>query len=138
MTCTSAGNSSIYISKNTSKMDVAKEFIKFIHSREMLALMSQISSCLRPFDYELTADELAACTPYFKSVYEMWKDTENCEVAYDMQTSKLLAANSTYFADFYIMGEPFSKFHGDKNLTAQGLYEQQVSKYQATNKIWQG
>lgn len=78
---TTAANSAIVVSKNAKQLDLAKEFVKFLHSRRGLALMSQQSSVLRPFSYSLTKDELGESTKYFQNIYEMWK-SDDVDVVY--------------------------------------------------------
>lgn len=135
LTCTSAGNSMICVNANSKKMELAKEFIKFIHSRKMLALMSQTSSVLRPYEYEMTDEELKGATTFFNSIYTMWKD-ESVDVVYDVTTSKKITGNPSYFGNFHIYNEPFTKFIGNGGLTALAHYNAQTALYKSTDAVW--
>jgi hypothetical protein len=136
LACTSAGGSMICVNGASEKMDLAKEFIKFLHSRQMLALMSQTSSVIRPFEYDMTAEELSKATTFFNSIYTMWK-SENVDVVYDVSTASVLDSNPTYFANFNIYKEPFSTFIGDANTTARAHFNAQAALYKSTDKVWQ-
>ena len=135
LTCSSAGNSMICVNKSSDKLDLALEFIKFMHSRQMLALMSQTSSCLRPFEYSMTDKELQDSTTFFNSIYTMWK-SDKVDVVYDVTTSQKIAGNPTYFDDFYIYNEPFSYFIGNATATASSLYSSQTALFKSTDKVW--
>ena len=136
LNCSSAGNSMICVNKASKKMDLALEFIKFVHSRQMLALMSQTSSVLRPFEYEMTSEELKGSTTFFNSIYTMWKD-KNVDITYDIATSKKLGEYPTYFQDFHIYKEPFSQFIGNASMTALSYYNTQAALFKSTDKAWE-
>ena len=135
LTCTSAGNSMICVNKASDNLELAMEFIKFIHSRAMLALMSQTSSCLRPFDYTMNETELENSTTFFNSIYTMWK-SDNVDVVYDVTTSTKITGNPTYFSNFHIYQEPFSKFIGNGELTAAAHYSAQTALFKSTDNVW--
>lgn len=67
-------HSSVVISAQAQQMDLAKEFIKFMHSRQMLVRSTQIGSFLRPYDYEFTPDEKLECTKFMQSILTMMED----------------------------------------------------------------
>ncbi len=135
LNCTSAGNSMICVNKASDKLDLAMEFIKFIHSRQMLALMSQTSSCLRPFEYEMNEDELKGSTTFFNSIYTMWK-SENVDIVYDITPSKKISGAPTYFQNFHIYKEPFSLFIGNATLSALTHYNAQSALFKSTDEVW--
>ncbi len=66
------------VSAYSTQKELAKDFLVFMQSRECLAQYLIHASCLRPFDFELTDAELANCTPYGRSLYELLAD-ENVE-----------------------------------------------------------
>ncbi len=58
------------VSANSTKKDMAKKFIQFIHSRKMLSAFTTISGTFRPFDYEITAEEKATATPFMQNLMD--------------------------------------------------------------------
>lgn len=77
-----AGGAAIYVSNQAPHKDLAFEFVKFMHSREMLVLMTQMSSVIRPFEYDFTEEEYNACTKYTQSIIDMMRDPEHTEIVW--------------------------------------------------------
>lgn len=70
----SYASSYVFINANSSKKEIAKDFLKFVQSREGLATYFIHSGTTRPYSFELTESEKAQCTPYALSVYETVHD----------------------------------------------------------------
>ena len=102
----------MFVSAQAKQLELAKEFMKFAHSRQMLVMATQISSCLRPFDYEFEGDELSKCTKYAQSVIEMVSD-ENTDVVYAISPRNGLVEQKgkTYFSQDWFGGYPFNSFY---------------------------
>lgn len=66
--------SSIIISKYTAKADLAKAFLKFIHTEESLRRFNVTTKVPRPFDYELTEGDLASMPYYAKNILAARKE----------------------------------------------------------------
>ena len=63
--CISAKNSN----KNAEvQTKVAKLFIKFVQQRSQLVKFTANTGCIRPYNYTITAEEKATCTPYMQSI----------------------------------------------------------------------
>lgn len=77
-----------FINVNTPehKQQLAKEFIKFVHSDESLAEFTKIVSALKPYKYELTEDQIKELTPYAQNLLQI---RENSEMVYPYSHSKL-------------------------------------------------
>ncbi len=70
----SGGNTFIVMNKTVEKKgkrDMAEQFLQYMHSRESLALHNIYNGSLRPFDYTMTAEELAhkQMTPFARNVW---------------------------------------------------------------------
>ena len=52
-------------------LKAAKQFVKFLHTHESFYRFNRITSTARPFDYELTDDELATFTSVGKENYKL-------------------------------------------------------------------
>lgn len=68
------------INKYSAQKELAKDFFQFVHSRRANALFTAYSNTLRPFDYEMTAEEKAMATPLMQSVIERFVDKENVDI----------------------------------------------------------
>ena len=63
--CLSAQNTN----KNAEvQTKVAKLFIKFMQQRSQLVKYTSNTGCIRPYNYTVTAEEKATCTPYTQSI----------------------------------------------------------------------
>lgn len=60
----------VAINARSKKLDMAKKFIQFIHSRKNLAAFTTISGTFRPFDYTITEEERATATPFMQNLME--------------------------------------------------------------------
>ena len=76
-TYASPGNpSAMFISKyiNQSKIELAKEFLKFVNTEESMCNFTLKSGALRPYEYSLEANELAQLPYYTTNLIEASKD----------------------------------------------------------------
>lgn len=69
-----SAHSSILLSAQAEQMELAKEFVKFIHSRDMLVRTTQIASFIRPYEYKFTPTEKEGCTKFMQSIITMMED----------------------------------------------------------------
>ncbi len=60
-----------FINKNTKQAELAKEFLKFAYSDAMNASFTKITGVSRAMDYELSASDLKALTPFCRSLWEI-------------------------------------------------------------------
>ena len=70
---------SIFLKKmpNAQKLGYAKDFIKYLVSDEVSRLFTTYASGLRPYNYELTAEDQNSMTTFAKNAYALYSDTEN-------------------------------------------------------------
>lgn len=64
----------VCINATSENKQIAKDFLQFAQSRESLAKYVIHSSSLRAYDFELTDAEIAQCTPYGLSIYNLLSD----------------------------------------------------------------
>ena len=62
------------VNKVSPNVELAKDFVKYAYSDEGNALFTVNSGVLRPFDYELTPQELSELTYYQRSVYTIARE----------------------------------------------------------------
>ena len=79
--------------KTDAEKDIAKDFLKFVQSRECLAIYTKYTSCIRPYDFEMTPEEYSACTSLGKQFYDMTKD-ENTEFTFFGARNEYLRAQA--------------------------------------------
>lgn len=110
-----SGGSSIFVSNQAPEKELAMEFIKFIHSREMLVLMTQESSTIRPYEYDFTPNELKDCTKYTQSIVNMMKDKNTDVVWGKAPRNSIVDNNKQLFADKWFSEEVFSTYYNGGN-----------------------
>lgn len=50
--------------------EIAKLFIKFVQQRSQLVKFTANTGCIRPYNYTITKEEKATCTPYTRSILQ--------------------------------------------------------------------
>ena len=75
----SVNNSFGFVSKNAENMELAKEFMRFLHTDAEMSKFSAKTSIPRSLSYEVSAEDYATATPYGKSLIEM---RSNSKVVY--------------------------------------------------------
>jgi hypothetical protein len=121
------------VSQQSENIDLAKEFIKFATSREMLVLSTQVSTCLRPYDYEFTTEEFEDCTKYTQSVITMANDKNTDKVYIVYPRTGLYYRNSSYFEKNSWMGfNVFDNFY-QATPSVYGVFNSLANKVSAGN-----
>jgi ABC-type glycerol-3-phosphate transport system substrate-binding protein len=121
------------VSQQSENIDLAKEFVKFSTSREMLVLTTQIGTCVRPYDYEFTDEELADCTKFCQSVIAMLNDKNTDKVYLTSPRNGLYYRNSTYFEKGSWLGfNVFDNFYETK-ASVYGTYNGLANKISQAN-----
>ncbi len=123
-------SSMVCVNAATTKADLAKDFVQFVHDRQNLAIYTQYTSCIRPFNYEMTEDELAKCTPFGRSIYETVHDPD-VELTYDRTINKTTQAGGEEFMWDWkfktdsptVTRSPFLAFYQNKTATVDSYVE---------------
>ena len=63
--------------KNAERLQVTKEFVKFMLSDESLRYFMRTTGSPMPYKAEMTASDFEQMTPFARNVYELYNDTEN-------------------------------------------------------------
>lgn len=86
------------VSTNAGLVDLAKEFMKFLHSDKMLSKFTADTSITRPLNYEVNAEDQANLSSYAKSLIHL-KANSNIVYPYSNLTKEI--NNPTYFKQFH-------------------------------------
>lgn len=69
----------VIVKKNSDRelVEWAKKFVAYTTSDESLRYFTRTTGVVRPYDYEISAEELAEMTPFQRNVWTMYRDKEN-------------------------------------------------------------
>lgn len=139
--CSGGGDSTTgacVISKNSDQIALAKDFVKFTHSDENLALFTATTGMRRQFEYDLGEyeDELS---PYAKEIMMLASDPNVAKVGGKNRNS-LRSDNRTYFSDWVLgaklslgtVGDPLITFINNSNLSVNDYWNGIKTIYNAT------
>ena len=129
---TTSGGSLVCVSAHAKELELAKEFVKFVHSREMLVRMTQYSSCIRPYEYEFTPSELASCTKYTQSMLTLIAE-DTTDVAWENPIRDgVIQKNSGYFGNWNCGSlQAFYQFISTPNASPYKLFKDKAKTYNA-------
>lgn len=71
-----SGRSMVFVNNHSSVKEGAELFLQFLHSDEMLSKSTALSNVLRPYDYEMKNEDLAAMTPYGRELAEYYSSSQ--------------------------------------------------------------
>lgn len=139
-TCLSLSSSYGVVAKNCGNMELAKEFMKFLHTDEQLSAFTAETSMTRALNYEVKESDLEKVTYYGKSLIDM-KKTAN--VIYPYSALEEVINHDELFTAFTwawqsnVDGEPFKNpwlyMKDVKDASAEayfnGLYKNFESKW---------
>lgn len=97
------GTAFIRKQNDPEKLDAAKRFLAYTCSDEMLRFYTKTTGAPKPYDYDLTAEDLNAMTKFSRSAWEMYSDKENIKIA---RYQALNAASPM----FYLASPPASRW----------------------------
>ena len=132
-----------FINKNCENMELAKEFMRFLHTDVEMSKFTAETSIPRSLDYEVTAEDRATASYFAQSVMDM---RSNAKVVYPFSVTNLILKNptifennawfgTTYFKDnFMVKTNAFNAFKNDQATALQyfnGMYYYQFG-------IWSG
>ena len=90
----SVNSSFAFINKNTQNMELAKEFMRFLHTDAEMSKFSAKTSIPRSLSYEVTTEDRATATPYGQSVIDM---RANAKVVYPFSAADIVTKNQGNF-----------------------------------------
>lgn len=90
---------SIVINKKTTTnekiLNLAKQFIKFMHTHESLYQFNKITASAKPYDYTLSESELSTLTSVAKQNYEMHK---SIDYVFSYSQNSIISSEPQFFA----------------------------------------
>lgn len=139
-TMLSLNNSFCFINKNCSNMELAKEFMRFLHTDAEMSKFSANTSISRALEYEVTSTDRATATYYGQTIIDM---KSNLKVIYPFSATNIVTKNQGNFAmdtwlgdadkgDGKTMGNAFDAFKDGKATAKEffnGLYNYQKGKW---------
>lgn len=94
-----AGAIAIRTQKYPEKLEAIKSFVLYTLTDKALSETTKDTGLVRGYKYDLTAEQFAAMTPYQKTCYQIYQDTENIKVI--TPTTDMLRAPFPYAAIGY-------------------------------------
>ena len=89
-------NSTVFIKKNTEKAELAKKFMAFTTTDEMLRLYTRVTGSTRMYDYALTTEDLAEMSYYKRNLWDYFSD-DKTEIVYTHGPAQMALLNQSYF-----------------------------------------
>ncbi|MBR2320946.1 MAG: hypothetical protein IKA57_02285 [Clostridia bacterium] len=83
-----------FINKNAENMELAKEFMKFLHTDVEMSKFTAKTSIPRSLKYEVSAADRATATPYGQSIIDLRK---NAKVVYPFSAADIVTKNDANF-----------------------------------------
>lgn len=77
----STGNSVVCISERTPNLQIAKNFVEFVHRDTSLRTFSRMTGAIRPYDYQLEASDLSEMSHYAKNMFEIYS-SDTTDISY--------------------------------------------------------
>lgn len=84
------------ISKATEKAEIAKSFVKFAHTYDMLELFTVKTGMKRTFNYDMSEENEAKLSPYAREIIEL-TNNPNVKIAGGKIINQMRSDNRTYF-----------------------------------------
>ena len=117
---------------DNSKIPMAKQFIRFMHTDKSLSEFTRITSGVRPFSYTLTAEDEPLTSPYAKDVLSVHNNNteENPTIVNPWSRNNLVLNN---LADFMINDQIFNCKIGNESYN---IVSDAIINYGITGKAY--
>ena len=77
----STGNSVAFITSNTAVPELAKDFLRFVHTDHAQRTFTRMTGAIRPYDYDLTEAETSEMTHYAKNMWDIYH-SDDTDISY--------------------------------------------------------
>lgn len=94
-TILSQNNSYGFVAGNSNNIELAKEFMKFLHTDAELSAFTAATSMTRALRYDIASSNLEKVTSYGKSLIDY---KSNCDIVYPCSSLPEVINNASYFA----------------------------------------
>ena len=133
----SVNKSMCFINANTSStmMPVAKEFLKFCQSDEVISLFCRSTNMMRPLKYTLSEETLSQMSTYGKQMYAIHNDknisivNDFCKTDATVKNTSLLNAKTWGWSNNKGQVNPFVIFKENANMTASEYFNSMYDLY---------
>ena len=93
-TLVSQNNSYCFVNANSANMEAAKLFLQFVHTDRQLAQFTVGTSVTRSLNYEMSDEQLAACSYYGRNIYRTKK---SADIYYPVSSVDYVVNNIGYY-----------------------------------------
>lgn len=137
-----------FINANSGdKMDLAKDFMRFMHTESSLQVFNTYTGMTRPFNYTLTDEQYSKLTYFSQYMYDMYKGENAVKVVHDVSMNTLRSKNQVFFRDNWdwytqigngVYSNPFKAFSANAGLTVDEYFNGMYSYHQTNWKNLSG
>ena len=130
-------NSYGFVASNCDNMDLAKEFMKFLHTDSNLCAFTREVNMTRALQYELSQEQITGLTTYCQSILNLKK---NGNVIYPVSLVDEVNNNNIMFANFtwawqtningYDFKSPWLYFKDEKDTSAEKYFNGQYDNFE--------
>lgn len=138
----SSFNTAVYIYSGSNQIELAKTFLAFTTTDEILRLCTRESGMVRPFDYSLTEDDLSSMPYYYQTVWSTF-NSDNVDIAHFLSSNPMVYENMSFFENEWtwacqspsgkIYSYPFTDFRKADAPTVETYFSALKSYY---SEIW--
>ncbi|MBQ8756712.1 MAG: hypothetical protein IJZ48_00505 [Oscillospiraceae bacterium] len=130
-------NSYGFVASNCDNMDLAKEFMKFLHTDSNLCAFTREVNMTRALQYELSQEQITGLTTYCQSILNLKK---NGNVIYPVSLVDEVNNNNIMFANYtwawqtningYDFKSPWLYFKDEKDTSAEKYFNGQYNNFE--------
>lgn len=130
-------NSYGFVASNCDNMDLAKEFMKFLHTDSNLCAFTREVNMTRALQYELSQEQITGLTTYCQSILNLKK---NGNVIYPVSLVDEVNNNNIMFANYtwawqtningYDFKSPWLYFKDEKDTSAEKYFNGQYDNFE--------
>ena len=135
----STGSSMVCINANTKQPELAKDFLRFVHSEEALRTFTRVTSSVRPYEYTLTQEDRDEMTYFGNMMFDIYHD-EKTQISYTGLYSDNVFIDEPVYLSYVnwswgatINGsnttDPFYEFSQNSSLTVKQYIQGMQSRY---------
>jgi len=139
---TSSFTNAVFINKLAEQKELAKTFLAFTTTDEILKLCTKISGMIRLYDYTMEEEDLNAMPYYYQNIWETFNDID---IVHYLSTNPMIYENQGYFEGQWrwtcqgsgvtsgmSFNNPFIDFGINKNLTVDQYFSALKNYYDKT------
>ena len=135
----STGSSMVCINSNTKQAELAKKFLRFVHSEESLRTFTRVTGSVRPYEYSLTKEDKDEMTHFGNMMFDIYHD-EKTQISYTGLYSDNVFIDEPVYLSYVnwswgatINGsnttDPFYEFSQDSSLTVKQYIQGMQARY---------